>query len=108
MNPDNSNHKRYLFFVDINSSAPPRCTAVRDRSRENLLWRVSRTAPRTSWLLRTLPDVVSTSKTSPSSSTTTWLRTLKVSACGWGDEGLGISTDERHNVDHGFSLLPRS
>lgn len=55
-----------------------RCTVAKVRSRESLRSPTLRLEPKTSWWPQTLLVEVSTFRTSPWSSTMTWLRTLKV------------------------------
>jgi hypothetical protein len=60
------------------SSTRARFTVAKDRSRESMLWPVSRTEAKTSWWQLMLLVVVLTSKTCHSSSITIWQSLLKV------------------------------
>lgn len=62
----------------FHSTTPARCTVVKARSRESSPSPTSKPEPKTSWWPQTWLVVVSTSRTSPWSLTTTWPRTSKV------------------------------
>lgn len=65
-------------LVHFFSTMPAHYTVVKDRSRESLLWPVSRMDPRISWWPPTSLVVVLISRTSLWSSTMTWPNLLKV------------------------------